>query len=62
MKNSSLEKATEVIIKALAETEQLDNIDRAELMLNITQFLKQNEYRENVKILKKARNNKWKKN
>ena len=43
MKNSSLEKATEVIIKALAETEQLDNIDRAELMLNITQFLKQNE-------------------
>lgn len=62
MKNSSLEKATEVIIKALAETEQLDNIDRAELMLNITQFLKQNEYRENVKILKKVRNNKWKKN
>lgn len=62
MKNSSLEKATEVIIKALVETEQLDNIDRAELMLNITQFLKQNEYRENVKILKKVRNNKWKKN
>lgn len=62
MKNSSLEKATEVIIKALVETEQLDNIDRVELMLNITQFLKQNEYRENVKILAKRRNNKWKKN
>ena len=62
MKNSSLEKATEVIIKALVETEQLDNIDRAELMLNITHFLDTNDYRENVKVLAKRRNNKWKKN
>ena len=61
MKNSSLEKATEIIIEALNETEQIDNIDKAELMLNITQFLKENEYRDNIKILAKRRTNKWKK-
>lgn len=62
MKNSSLNEATEIIIEALDKSNKIDKIDKAELMLNITQFLKQNEYRENVKILKKVRNNKWKKN
>ena len=55
MKNTSLEKATEIIIEALNETEQIDNIDKAELMLNITQFLKENEYRDNIRILAKRR-------
>ena len=58
MKNSSLEKATQIIIQALNETEQIDNIDKAELMLNITQFLKENEYRDNIRILAKRRNKK----
>lgn len=58
MKNSSLEKATEIIIEALNDTEQIDNIDKAELMLNITQFLKENEYRDNIRILAKRRNKK----
>ena len=58
MKNSSLEKATQIIIEALNDTEQIDNIDKAELMLNITQFLKENEYRDNIRILAKRRNKK----
>ena len=58
MKNSSLKKATQIIIQALNETEQIDNIDKAELMLNITQFLKENEYRDNIRILAKRRNKK----
>lgn len=61
MKNSSLNEATEIIIEALDKSNKIDNIDKTELMLNITQFLKQNEYRENVKVLAKRRN-KWKKN
>lgn len=58
MKNSSLKIATQIIIEALNETEQIDNIDKAELMLNITQFLKENEYRDNIRILAKRRNKK----
>ena len=58
MKNNSLKIATEIIIEALNETEQIDNIDKAELMLNITQFLKENEYRDNIRILAKRRNKK----
>ena len=60
MKNSSLERASNIITEALSKTEQLDKIDKAELMMNINLFLKENEYRENVKILAKRRNNKWK--
>lgn len=61
MKNTSLEKATEIIIEALDKSNKIDNIDKTELMLNIKLFLKENEYRENVKVLSKRRN-KWKKN
>ena len=61
MKNSSLEKATEFIINLLDNTNEIDNIDKTELMINISQFLNKNEYRENIKILSKRRN-KWKKN
>ena len=60
MKNSSLERASNIIAEALSKTEQLDKIDKTELMMNINLFLKENEYRENVKILAKRRNNKWK--
>ena len=58
MKNSSLKIATQIIIEVLNETEQIDNIDKAELMLNITQFLKENEYRDNIRVLAKRRNKK----
>lgn len=60
MKNTSLEKATELIIDLLDNTNKIDNIDKTELMINISQFLNKNEYRENIKILSKRRN-KWKK-
>ena len=60
MKNTSLEKATEIIIEALDETNKIDNMDKTELMLNIRQFLNKNEYRENIKTLNR-RKNKWKK-
>lgn len=60
MKNTSLEKATELIINLLDNTNEIDNIDKTELMINISQFLNKNEYRENIKILSKRRN-KWKK-
>jgi hypothetical protein len=61
MKNSSLNEATEIIIEALDKSSKIDKIDKAELMINIKLFLKENEYRENVKVLSKRRN-KWKKN
>lgn len=61
MKNSSLNEATEIIIEALDKSNKIDNIDKTELMLNIKLFLKENEYRENVKVLSKRRK-KWKKN
>ena len=60
MKNTSLENATELIINLLDNTNEIDNIDKTELMINISQFLNKNEYRENIKILSKRRN-KWKK-
>lgn len=60
MKNTSLEKATELIINLLDNTNEIDNIDKTELMINISQFLNKNEYRENIKVLSKRRE-KWKK-
>ena len=60
MKNSSLNEAVNIIIEALDNSNKIDKIDKAELMLNITHFLKENEYRENIKILSR-RNSKWKK-
>lgn len=55
MKNSSLNEATEIIIEALDKSNKIDNIDKTELMFNIKLFLKENEYRENVKVLSKRR-------
>ena len=61
MKNSSLEEATKLFVEVVDETTKIDGIDKLELMLNVPNFLKPTEYRENVKILAKRRNNKWKK-
>ena len=55
MKNSSLNEAVDIIIEALDKSNKIDNIDKTELMLNIKLFLKENEYRENVKVLSKRR-------
>lgn len=55
MKQSSLEKAVNLIIQALDES-NIDKIDKAELMINIPHFLDTKQYRENVKILQKRMN------
>ena len=37
MKNSSLEKATELFIEMMAKAEEINLIDRSELMINVPQ-------------------------
>lgn len=54
MNKQSLEIAKEVILNAL-DTAKINQIDKTELMLNITKFLDKNEYEENIKVLSKIR-------
>ncbi len=54
MKQSSLEIAREVIIKALDES-NIDQVDKCEIMLNITKFLNEKTYDKNIKILSKTK-------
>lgn len=54
MNKQSLEMAKEVILNAL-DTAKINQIDKAELMLNITKFLDKNEYDKNIKVLSKVR-------
>lgn len=56
MNKESLIKAREVIIQSLSES-NINNLDKLELMLNINNFLQENEYEENIKVLAKKR---WK--
>lgn len=56
MNKESLIIARNVIIKALKETKMCE-VDRVELMLNINAFLKEEEYNENIKILRKKNKN-----
>ncbi len=63
MKNSSLEKAAELFVKPIDELNEIDNIDKAELIINVPHFLDINDYRENVKILsRRKKNEKYNKN
>ena len=57
MKNSSLEKAAELFVKAIDESNEIDNIDKGELIINVPHFLDINDYRENVKILSRRKKN-----
>lgn len=54
MNKESLKIAREVIIQALDEA-KIEQVDKAELMLNITNFLDENEYKENIKVLAKRK-------
>lgn len=54
MKQDSLFKALDLIIKALDKTD-IDNVNKVELMLNLRRFLV--DYNENIEIL---RRNLWK--
>ena len=55
MKQSSLEKAVDIIIEALDKS-NIDRIDKTELIINIPHFLDAKQYRENVKVLQKKMN------
>ena len=59
MKKESLEKLREAIIKAIDDIEEIDEVDKVEGMLNLSLML--DDYDETIKILRKERNNKWKK-
>lgn len=52
MKKESLEKASNVIIKAL-EKADIEELDKLELMLNIFQFLQ--NYHEDINVLRKVK-------
>lgn len=60
MKNTSLEKATELIFEAIDKSD-INIIDKTEILLNIRQFLDKENYRNNVKVLRGSVI-KWKKN
>lgn len=47
-----MEKARDIIIQSLSES-NINNLDKLELMLNINNFLQENEYEENIKVLVK---------
>jgi hypothetical protein len=53
VKKESLEKALNIIVNAIAETE-IEITDRIELMLNLREFLKPTKYEENIKVLNKT--------
>ena len=52
MNKESLIKAREIIIQSLSES-NINNLDKLELMLNINNFLQENKYEENIKVLVK---------
>ena len=55
-------KAKEKIIFFLTDV-NIDVVDKAELMINLYQFLDENKYEENIKVLKKEQmNEKWNRN
>jgi len=55
MNKESLIKAREIIIQSLSES-NINNLDKLELMLNLNNFLQENEYEENIKVLVKKIN------
>ncbi len=56
MDKESLIKTKEKIIFFLTDA-NIDVVDKAELMINLYQFLDENKYEENIKVLKKEQMN-----
>lgn len=54
MKKESLEKASNIIIKAL-EKSDIEELDKLEIMLNVFQFLE--NYHRDLDILRKVKSN-----
>lgn len=55
MKNSSLEKAIELIFETISESD-INVIDKFELLNNLKCFLNKETYEDNIKILSKKDN------
>lgn len=51
MKKESLDKIRAIIIKDVM-TSNINNVDKAELLINLFQFLDEKKYQENINILR----------
>ena len=58
MKSKSLNQTINMIIENLDKMD-INEQDKVELMINLREFLKPKNYKENINVLQKARNNKW---
>ena len=56
MDKESLERAREILVVALNSDPKIHVVDKVELMMNVDKFLDPNEYENNIKILRKERN------
>ena len=54
MKSKSLNQAIDMIIKNLDKMD-INEQDKVELMINLREFLKTKNYKENIRVLKKER-------
>lgn len=56
MERESLEKVQDKVFELVDDT-SIPILDRAELLINLINFLNPEEYEENIKVLQKKRNN-----
>lgn len=56
MDKESLERAREILVVALNGDSKIHVVDKVELMMNVDKFLDPNEYENNIKVLRKERN------
>jgi hypothetical protein len=56
MDKESLERAREILVVALNSDPKIHVVDKVELMMNVDKFLDPNEYENNIKVLRKERN------
>lgn len=53
MNKESLEELKDIIIKGIDKSETMNQLDKSELMLNMTKFIENTEqYKKNIKVLK----------
>ena len=56
MDKESLERAREILVVALNGDSKIHVVDKVELMMNVDKFLDPDEYENNIKVLRKERN------
>ena len=56
MERESLEKVQDKVFELVDDT-SIPILDRAELLINLINFLNPEEYEDNIKVLQKKRNN-----